>query len=110
LEPDSQDPPEETNVSANTRKKEPELFGRIDEFNADMWNLPTKGWITGALSKSFDSTTIMQPLVDAAMQSVQGSLKTRSEPSASTSIIQPVSHSRLRIAEGIVSSSSSDSE
>ena len=108
MEPDSQplnDTPEEVNISADTRKKEEDRFGRIEEFNADMWSRATKGWVNGALHKGFDSMAIMQPLVNAAMEvSTLGSL-VRTRPEASASTIGPSSGSRSKIVEGAISDS-----
>jgi hypothetical protein len=97
------DPPKEANASGDTRKKEEDCFSRIEEFNADIWNLAMKDWIVGTLDKSFDSMAIMQPLVQMVMQvSAQGSLK-RSHLEASRFSIRPSSHLRCKIAEGIIS-------
>jgi hypothetical protein len=97
------DPPEEASASDDTRKKEEDRFGRIEEFNADIWNLVTKDWIISALDKSFDGMAIMQPLVQTAMQvSAQGNSK-RSCLEASRSSIGPSSHLHCKIAEGVIS-------
>ena len=83
------------------KKKEGDCFGRIEEFNADIWSLAMKGWIAGALKKGFDSMAIMQPLLDMAQVSAQGSLKrSHSRPDIGLSI-----ESRCEIAEGVVSDS-----
>jgi hypothetical protein len=97
------DPPEEANASDDTRKKEEDHFGRIEEFNTDIWNLTTKDLIVGALDKSFDSMAIMQPLVQMATQvPAQGNSK-RSCLDASRSSIGPSSHLHCKIAEGVIS-------
>ena len=107
-EPDSQplnNPPEEANASKGSRKNEDDCFGRIEEFNTDAWSTATKGWVTGALHKGFDSMAIMQPLVNVAMLvTVQGNLN-RTCLIALSSAIGPSSHSRCKIAEGAISNS-----
>ena len=94
------DPPEEANASNDT-KKEGDCFGRIEEFNADIWGLATKGWIAGALKKGFDSMAIMQPLLDMVQVSAQGSSK-RSHPRPNIGLS---TESHCKIAEGVVSDS-----
>ena len=63
--------------------------------------MATKGWIVGALKKGFDSMAIMQPLLDAAQVSAQGSSK-RSHPRPDIGLS---TESRCEIAEGVVSDS-----
>jgi hypothetical protein len=97
------DPPEEANASDDIRKKEEDHFSRIEEFNANIWNLMTKDWIISTLDKSFDSMAIMQPFVQMVMQvSAQSNLK-RSHLEASRSSIGPSSHSCCKIAKGVIS-------
>ena len=64
-----------------------------------------KEWVAGAIDKGFDSMAIMQAFLDSAMQiSAPGSSK-RSRLGASRPSIQPSSHSRCKIAEGVISDS-----
>ena len=85
-------------------KKEEDLFGKIEEFNADMWSKFTKDWIVGALDKGFDSMAIMQPLIDTAMEvSAQASSSmSRHEVSAG---VGPSSGSRCKIVKGVIDDS-----
>jgi hypothetical protein len=85
-------------------KKERDPFGKIEEFNADLWAPQTNQWIIGAVKKGFDSMGIMQPLIDVAIQASNTSLK----PSRASCLeatrprIGPSSQSRCDIAEGII--------
>ena len=74
-------------------KKEKDPFGKIDEFNADLWGSKMDQWIIGAVRKGFDSMGIMQPLIDIASNSNVKASRTRSCLEATGSRIGPSSQS-----------------
>ena len=74
-------------------KKEKDPFGKIDEFNADLWGSKTDQWMIGAVGKGFDSMGIMQPLIDIASNSNVKVSWTHSCLKATRSRIGPLSQS-----------------
>lgn len=84
--------------ASNIKGKKEEVFGRIAEFNADMWSEVTKEWIRGAAKKGYDNMLIMQPLIDAAMEITELKAPRHSVPDSTGG---PLSRSRCEILEGI---------
>ena len=83
-------------------KKEKDPFGKIDEFNTDLWGLKMDQWIIGTIGKGFDSMGIMQPLIDITSNSNMKASRTHSRLEVTGSGIGPSSQSRCDIVKGII--------